>query len=188
MGYTHYWEIEDTIDKTEFAEIVKDFSRMIKPLSNLGINLGDGFGENKPIININEITFNGLAKCGHEKRNIGLAWPAENASSIAENGQNAVSGQWFAGQILSTRACDGDCSYEGFVFERTDKGFNCCKTNYKPYDIAVQICLIIAKQHLKDKIRVRSDGRPEQWNDAAKMCQNFLNYGIGFSLDIRARL
>jgi hypothetical protein len=61
--------------------------------------------------------------------------------------------------------------------------FHFCKTAYKPYDLAVQVCLVIAAHHLGDAILVSSDGSQEQWQDAIALCQSVLGYGGGFRLD-----
>lgn len=65
--------------------------------------------------------------------------------------------------------------------------FDFCKTERKPYDIAVCTLLIIAKHHLKNMFIVRSDGEIENdyntWKNAMKLCQKFLGYGLDFKLD-----
>lgn len=123
-----------------------------------------------------------------------------------------ISGTWFAGLKLRTRSCGGDCSHETFDLpleldknsqqkpigeisyydqhgkpvyndkEEVGLYFEFCKTAYKPYDLAVIICLIIAKHHLKDEIIVSSDGMLEQWKDGMLICQKILGYGLDFRL------
>ena len=63
------------------------------------------------------------------------------------------------------------------------KYFECTKTAYKPYDLAVNVCLVIAKHHLKDGITVGSDGTIENWQEGMQLCQHFLGYGTDFALD-----
>ena len=58
----------------------------------------------------------------------------------------------------------------------------CTKTGFKPYDLAVNVCLIVAKQHLKDDIVISSDGKDIHWADAKALCQRFLGYGGDFTL------
>jgi len=123
-----------------------------------------------------------------------------------------VSGTWFAGLKLKHRSCGGDCSHETFSLPvRIEKDdwqkpigkishydqhgkpiynnpeeiglyFNCCKTAYKPYDLAVIICLIIAKHHLGKEILVASDGTLDNWRDGMLICQKILGYGLDFTL------
>ena len=111
--------------------------------------------------------------------------------------EKSVDGSWFAGQTLSKRTCGGDCSYESFNLEQhvedsiphSEQGkkdpyqFNCTKTNYRPYDIAVTVCLIIAKHYLGSQIKVSSDGESKDWEDGRILCQQFLNYGKDFKLE-----
>jgi len=59
--------------------------------------------------------------------------------------------------------------------------FQCCKTAYKPYDLAVIICLIIAKHHLGKDLLVSSDGELSHWQDGMLICQKILGYGLDFS-------
>lgn len=48
----------------------------------LGIKLAGCDGSGYPEITDEMINFNGLEKCGHEHRNLGIAWPADNASGV----------------------------------------------------------------------------------------------------------
>jgi len=123
-----------------------------------------------------------------------------------------VSGTWFAGLKLRQRTCGGDCSHETFDLpleiekddwqkpveeishydqygkpvyndkEEVGLYFDCCKTAYKVYDLAVIICLIIAKHHLKEEIIVSSDGSLDNWQDGMLICQKILGYGLDFKL------
>jgi hypothetical protein len=123
-----------------------------------------------------------------------------------------VAGTWFAGLSLRTRTCGGDCSHETFSLpleierdgwrkpigeishydqsgepvynDKTEVGlyFDFCKTAFNPYDLAVIICLIIAKHHLKEQIIILSDGTLENWKEGMLICQKVLGYGLDFSL------
>jgi hypothetical protein len=123
-----------------------------------------------------------------------------------------VSGTWFAGLKLKHRSCGGNCSHETFSLpleiekndwqkpigkishydqngkpvynddEEVGHYFEFCKTAYKPYDLAVIICLIIAKHHLKEEIIVTSDGSLDNWKDGILVCQKILGYGLDFTL------
>lgn len=112
--------------------------------------------------------------------------------------------KWFAGALLDRRECGGDCSHETFEFERiseipdyqrrenpegfektlneTPLWFNCAKTAFKPYDLAVTAALIICKHHCPD-IQVHSDGEDEHWQDAKMVCMEWLGYGEDFKID-----
>jgi hypothetical protein len=53
-----------------------------------------------------------------------------------------------------------------------------CKTGFRPYDIAVQCVLLIAKHHLKDRIQVWSGGSDYHWSDARLLCYFHLSYPL----------
>ena len=227
MEYTHYYYISPEFDAEKFKRVAIDFKKMITPMKHLGVVLADGAGENYPTISPTEIRFNGLEKCGHTKRDLGITWPSKSASGISQNDTHTIladitNSNWFAGAHLETRVCGGDCSHETFSLEqkletswtneddtittlepqgefrgytnqdRTQdknpqnqigKHFNCTKTAYKPYDLAVTVCLVIAKHHLGEDILIHSDGSMENWHEAMMLCHHFLGYGKGFSLD-----
>lgn len=203
MGYTHYWYKDPVLNQDNFNKVVADFEKMIPIIEHLGVKIADGFGEGKPIITTKEICFNGPSKCGHQERDLGITWPSDNAQGVAKldmqhrlgNETKAnIESTWFAGYKLNTRTCGGDCSHETFMLEqqitpsehrqaKEGKYFDCTKTAYKPYDLAVNVCLIIAKHHLKSQIIIHSDGELEQWKDAIELCEHFLGYGSELNLN-----
>ena len=80
--------------------------------------------------------------------------------------------------------------YETFVIERMvsdhvdePKVFEFCKTNQLPYDLAVQVALIVLKHHLGQAIVISSDGNEPDWDQARKACQKWLGYGEKFRLE-----
>ena len=202
MGYTHYYYVSPEFEASKFSKVVTDFKKMLPVLEHLGVKLGDGFGENKPIINDDEIRFNGFSKCGHQKRDLGITWASKTAKGVLKNGvgtqlEQITKGNWFAGATLESRVCGGDCSHETFSLERVleipdykqnddmkNGGliFECTKTAFKPYDLAVTVALVIAKHHFKRGIKVASDGEIENWEEAMQLCKHFLGYGEGFKL------
>jgi len=204
LGYTHYYQVAKQYDKETFSKLSFDFKKMIPTLSHLGIKLADGSGEDTPIISPTQIVFNGKTNCGHTQRDLGITWASKSAKGVSNDrvGQKLeeiTKGQWFAGATLETRACGGDCSHETFSLEQkldrprntADKivgksnalMFNFTKTAFKPYDLAVNVCLIIAKHYLKDQIKISSDGTSENWEEGRQLVQHFLGYGKDFKLD-----
>lgn len=190
MGYTHYWRRKLEIEPAVFLAIKSDFEKLLPVLAEKGIKLGDAFGRNVPVITDDEIRFNGLENCGHPANsNICIPWPAPGARGIGSN-TDAIAGGWLAGSTLQHRACDGDCSYESFVFDRVEKApdwreldedglnFNFTKTAFRPYDVAVTAFLLIALHHLGDKIRVSTDGDFDGWADAIQLCYAHLGYKL----------
>lgn len=57
-----------------------------------------------------------------------------------------------------------------------------CKTGGAPYDLAVQVALIILKHHLGNHLVVTSDVGESQWNTARALCRQSLGYGSEFCL------
>lgn len=196
MGYTHYWYRPLSIEPKIFGAICEDFSRIVLALDDLGVKLANGRGEGAPEITPDQIWFNGVEKCGHAQNEaVSIPWPAPKAAGVNAD-REPIAGQWFAGAFLSTRACNGDCSYESVDFPRemdrsgylqknaADPGlyFTCCKTAYRPYDLAVTALLIIAKHHMGNDIIVSSDGEDENWLEGKQVCQAFLDYGLDYGL------
>lgn len=151
--------------------------------------LGDG----KPVITGDLIAFNGPANCGHSADfDLVIPWPTSDAGGVLAGG---IPGTWFAGHMVDTRLCPGDCSYESFVLERIyapmewerpdEDGFwfAFCKTAFRPYDLAVTAALLVAKRHLGDAILVSSDGEDAHWFDAKLLCQMELGYGLEFTIN-----
>ncbi len=106
-----------------------------------------------------------------------------------------VDGAWFAGAKLTARTCGGDCSHETLALfqklkpesyqepQEDGKYFEFCKTAYKPYDVIVNVVLIIAKHHLGGAITISSDGQSKDWDDGRFITQKILGYGADFKLD-----
>ncbi len=86
----------------------------------------------------------------------------------------------------------GGLSCEDFVFPRIQvprrqrpngRAFSYCKTEHMPYDICVQIALIVLKHHLGSMITISSDADAEDWQKARDTCQSSLGYGSDFELE-----
>jgi hypothetical protein len=196
MGYTHYWRREKEIKFDKMISIVDDFKRVIPEIEKAGVMLADGHGVGEPVIAYYGVVFNGAVKCGHpQNAAISIPWPSKDAGGVANPWkENAQSGHWFAGAEIQKRVCNGDCSYETFIFPRImeisagydpDKEgryFDCTKTAFRPYDIAVTAFLVIAKHHLGDHIKVSSDGEDGHWFDGKMLCQMVLGYGLEYCI------
>ena len=65
---------------------------------------------------------------------------------------------------------------------RRNKTYCYCKTERLPYDLCVQVALIVLKHHLNEAISVSSDGRDEDWEQAREVCRAHLGYGADFTL------
>lgn len=188
MGYCHYWEIEQDVDQGSFSHIVSDVQQIVLTLDDLGVRLAGSLGEGLPEIDADHIAFNGLWHCGHIKNDeIAIPFPATDAAGVGSS-IHAVEGSYFGmGTLLKHRTCDGNCSYEAFKIARKCEAndmvrdgrySDSCKTAFRPYDLAVQCVLLIAKHHLKDRIQVWSGGSDYHWNDARRLCYVHLSYPL----------
>lgn len=197
MGYTHYWYRRKTYDTETFKRVVDDFKKILPVMAKeYGLKLAGPDGTGEPVINEDEISFNGARNCGHPKRyELVIPWPSEDAGGVMVDGCD-IKGCWFAGVIVETRICNGDCSYESFLFERDrkicfeweeprkgDLWFDFCKTGFRPYDLAVTAVLLIAKHYFGNDIEVYSDGKEVHWFDAKLLCQLHLGYGMEYGFD-----
>lgn len=109
--------------------------------------------------------------------------PLLGVDILDESDEDAI---WFNGV--------GDDEFETFVFARSftpqswqepdgeERYYDFCKTARKPYDLAVQVALIIIKHHLPN-ISVSSDDALSGWTKAIWLCQDVLRYGESFELD-----
>jgi hypothetical protein len=188
MGYCHYWEVEQAVDREPFSRIVADVQRIVLTLDDMGVRLAGPLGEGLPEIEADHIAFNGLWHCGHVKNGeVVIPFPVADAAGIGSSIHSVEGSYWGMGTLLKHRTCDGNCSYETFKFARSrdviDKVRNgrysdSCKTAFRPYDLAVQCVLLIAKHHLQDRIHVWSGGSDYHWNDARLLCYVHLSYTL----------
>ena len=173
MGYTHYWTLKKSIGN-KMSDIANDFKKILLILKTSGIKIANWDGKGKPIINNEEIKFNGIEKCGHDKKPLTLSLP-----------EYIKFANWLQNSDYDLY-CNGDCSHESFVLTKiflSEMDF--CKTAMKPYDIAVTTCLIIAKHYLKEDIEISSDGDEDKWRIARILCQSCLGYGMKEKLNIK---
>jgi hypothetical protein len=68
-------------------------------------------------------------------------------------------------------------------YTQSEKGlFGFCKTERRPYDLAVQVALVLLKWHSEaiapDAVRIASDGSPADWVRACQLVE-----GLGYPVD-----
>lgn len=174
---------------------------IVEAIKDYGVVLAGPMGTGEPEFAPSRVAFNGPVNCGHpENSSIVIPWPSEDATGVATEGEDAVEGQWFAGATLNARICNGSCDYETFAIDRVfqpekwqepdENGlyFDCCKTAFRPYDLAVTAVLLIARHHLGDAFQVSSDGSDKQWFDTKLLCYSRLGFGTEYRMDDRAGL
>ena len=165
MWYCQYWIIEQKLDQNKWNEFCELVNKIIETSYNWGIDLWDWFGENKPIVNKNEIILNWSInqrknKWVHEG-NTKLQWPSDDII-LDKNNIGKTVWDWFWWELVNYPICWGDWSYEGFHMTRKlQKEFT--KTNYFPYDITVTAILMLAKYIFWNKIIVCSDWSKKHW-------------------------
>jgi hypothetical protein len=164
--------------------------------------LGDADGKGQPTFTDAEICFNGHVESGRvasTPRDEALIGPTDGANGSAMAAEiGGITGGWKARPLVTARGLgpNGDGSYETFrvaricgpVYGRREArgewSSDFCKTNYRPYDLCVQGCLIVLNHHLgSDQFRVSSDGNSRDWDDARDACQQVLGYGIDWGED-----
>ena len=59
MGYTNYWIRTEKPITQSFVDAVKS---IVSEANKMGISIRDGYGENKPIVTLDEVNFNGNAE------------------------------------------------------------------------------------------------------------------------------
>lgn len=189
MGYNHYWRRGIEIDADIFERIVLDFQRLILPLEDAGVRLAGFDGRGLPQIELSGIVFNGREECGHVRNpDIYIPFPCERGRGIGSS-RNAIDSSNPMCVKLKHRTCNGICCCESFNLKRIlapstrtpdEDGlyFFCCKTAFKPYDLAVQCVLLICKHHLGERIVISSGGSDFHWNDPRRFCFVHLGYPL----------
>ena len=86
----------------------------------------------------------------------------------------------------------GPAAHESFRMERffcgppsrvrKDLFFDWCKTQRKPYDLAVMALLVAAKLRFEALIVVQSDGGENEWAPGKSLCQAILGAGADVSV------
>lgn len=170
MGYTRRWKRPIEIDTERFNRIVNDFILLIAPLEDAHVWLAGDRDTGGPRISKYQIRFNGQSPCMHPPGIFRRDYATFDADDCFEP-------LW----------CHGDCTHEDFHFPRCsyeyedyadedEQFWTSCKTNRKPYDLAVTSALLIAKRHMGDDIQLSSCEKC--WVDARQLCQQELGYGL----------
>ena len=184
MGYTHYWERPEELDKAKFAAFAADVRKLYTAAAEIGVKLASVDGTKKPVATVARVHFNGSSSCGHtSSQSVSAQFPV-----YAEG--NALGPALRLSGKFEHYVCQGDCAYESVVIDRSTKQsrhaqdkplvFEFCKTGRSHYDIAVTAVLIAFKHHFGDDVRVSSDGDDDEWHDARLMCSMTLGYGDDF--------
>ena len=189
MGYNQGWKQEREIELPIFRSIVEDFSRIVLALDDFGVPLAGPLGDGIPVITTEKVSFNGVASCGHPRNpDILIPAAAPEAGGVGSS-FSAIVGEQSWHMLLKHRTCNGNCSFETFTLERVSSRHHddaldlpcgdVCKTGFRPYDLAVQCILLIAKHYLRDRFSVHTAGSDYVWNDPRQLCYLHLHYPLG---------
>ncbi len=64
--------------------------------------------------------------------------------------------------------------HEGFYLTNEVQEYSFCKTNRKPYDLMVQVTLLLYKHYFKKDVSISSDGIQKEWVQAFELVkQNY---------------
>ena len=150
--------VEDV--KRAFANLPKHSSSSGGYCADKLLKLRGWDGKGKPEITDSVISFNGAGEMSHETMFI----EREIVFDLNENWDK----------------------YRAENFAKKGECFAFCKTARKPYDLAVQIVLILYKHHFSKVVEVSSDGDEADWAEAFKFTDK--HFGINGSMGKRLAL
>ena len=153
MGFTHYWK-HRKIGIESWNKIVRDTKKLFKILPEHSHSSGDYYGD-VPL----KIQYE------YDKARP----PVANIDEIRFNGVGDM-----GHETLYIERIPHD--YDGKRVKGRWMGF--CKTARKPYDLAVQVVLLIVKHHVGKTFDLSSDGDDEDWSEALSFTAK--EYGYGF--------
>jgi hypothetical protein len=160
--YTHYWtrEAGSEIDPETWGRITKDVSALLANLPAKTDTAG-GYHAKDPLKVVLDQGKRAPAKVNDEE--------------IYFNGA-------------------GKLGYETFVFERItpeperwerDGRQDFCKTDRRPYDLAVCATLLVIHRHAPGFAKIESDGTPAEWEPARRLVREVLGYDPALPPDIK---
>ena len=180
MGYAHRWKRPDERDAGQLRQFATDCAAICREYEANDLRLAGQVGRGSAIINDDLVNFNGAEDCAHTKREEQLVYPSSGAGGMMDNGEPDVTGTWCAGTFITTRRCPGSCAYESLTIPRKweDAAYRVkdgriaqsCKTNYRPYDIAVTACLLMLRHRFGNVVQLGSSGGEEDWRDGQMLC------------------
>ena len=165
MGYSTYWNrVRKDFNEEEWNSLIKDCKVLYKNMPKHSLSAG-GWSKEDPLF------INGCS--GYNKAQF-------TNKHIIFNGGNGskrtftVDTKYEGKERKSWKdSIENDLDHETFLLTRKDSGnFNFCKTARKPYDLMVCAVLFLAKYHLKDKIKISSDGDMEDWKPAIEFVES----------------
>jgi len=84
----------------------------------------------------------------------------------------------FNDDIIRFNGIEDDGHETFLITSNGNDHFQFCKTAEKPYDLAVQCCLLIFHYYFKSDFTFSSDGGEEDWANAVKVVNEVFDYNI----------
>lgn len=171
MGYSHYWYQAESYDPILWEKVITDFNTILD-LEDFR-RLLDRNPESGQRLQITEdvIWFNGKPPEDHETFSLYgkmSGYELARAKKLNETCDNMV-------EVRVVDGVETRTPIEPDPIKKSDHPyFGSCKTSYKPYDLVVMCCLIIAKSHLGNSFDARSDGDVVEWQQAREICEKHL--------------
>ena len=185
MQYNHMWGRPVTLPLHVFCAVVDDFRRLLAPLADHDAHVGLS-EERDPRLDDDVIAFNGVSPCQHGRRlrrvtDVGRLLAVRSPPPLDGRVENRL-------QAFRRRECRGCCPLQPFVLERElaqadladgrASVWRWCRTDRRPYDLAVMCVLIVAREHFGPSFLVDSNGDEPQWLEARLLCERVLGYGL----------
>ena len=167
-GYAHHYYVERAYDAGAFTRAASDFAELLPTFKRNGVDLAGAGGVGEPAIGPHLVEFNGAG---------GAACESFRLEHEASDLYRRLVGRMPRFHDPNTRECEMNPRVS------VGKYHIYTKTEHCPYDLAVVVCLIIAKHYLVEGIVVCSDGAEEKWELARRLCEDRVGYGCGFRLD-----
>lgn len=119
MGYTNYWIRTEKPITQDFVNAVKS---IISIADKIGISIRDGYGENQPIVTLDEVNFNGNAEKGLDHENFLLTnTESEKGFNFCKTAEKPY--DWVVKKVLAAAKEEGlveNVSDDGEVEMETD--------------------------------------------------------------------
>ena len=171
MANSRWFCVARKFDRDAFAKVAAEFGQMVKPLEEAGILLTGDYGHGRPTITERRIKFNGAEGSGCE--------PFVLSRTLE---RTPIPGGYIPQkEMLFDNYSNEDCgTNERNPPKMVGKYFQSCKTRDKPYELAIDVCLLIAKHHLGSDIFI-PDYDEDEWIISRRLCQKVLGYESGTS-------
>lgn len=89
---------------------------------------------------------------------------------ILRNGLGEGKGVYYSNNRIAFNGdASNDLDYETFGFSVGDNDFEFCKTQYRPYDLAVCLTLRSLNYHVGKDIEISSDGDKNDWKESLEV-------------------